>query len=233
MNKLEEFEKRINYTFKNKKLLRTALTHKSAEYEHRVRNVNNYNERVEFLGDAILEHIISIKLYKETPSLTEGEMTKFRASIVCERSLSDVMRRLDISKYMNIGRCEEATNGRDKDAILADMFEAVLGAVYLDSDFITAEKYCLALLDNTYEDVINGRGLFSDYKTKLQELYQSKGCKNIEYRVVNTEGPDHAKIYNVELYVEDKLLGNGSGKNKKEAEQQAARKALQGSNEEN
>lgn len=226
MNKYKEFEKKLEYTFNNIELLKTALTHKSAEYEKRVRDLNNYNERLEFLGDAILEHIISEALFNIKPSLTEGEMTKFRASIVCERSLSNVMRKLGTSDYMNIGRCEEVTNGRDKDALLADMFEAVLGSVYMDSDFQTAKKVCLRLLDKTYTDVINGQGMFTDYKTKLQEKFQVNGSIKIEYKVENEEGPDHDKTYVIGLYVEDKRLGVGKGKNKKEAQQLAAKEAL-------
>ncbi len=223
----KNFESKLNYIFNDKELLKTALTHKSAEYEHRVRNVNNYNERLEFLGDAILEHIISDKLYKHKPSLNEGQMTKFRASIVCERALSNVMRNLNISEYMNIGRCEEATNGRNKDALLADMFEAVLGAIYLDSDFETARTVCFGLLKETYEDVISGRGLFSDYKTKLQEVCQVNGSVTIEYRVLEQKGPDHSKTYTIGVYLENELLGTGTGKNKKEAQQAAAKEALQ------
>lgn len=227
MDKYLEFEEKIKYTFKNKKLLKTALTHKSYAYEQEKPTVNDYNERLEFLGDAILEHIISDRLYRVEPCFNEGTMSKKRASIVCEKSLSEAMRKINISKYMNIGKCEIATNGRDKDAIIADMFEAVLGAIYLDSDYETAKKHCERMLDSTIEDVIAGRGSLVDYKTKLQEKLQVNGNIKIEYKVVKETGPDHNKHYYIELLVEDKLLSRGEGKNKKEAQQNAAKNALE------
>ncbi|MEG0073017.1 MAG: ribonuclease III [Clostridia bacterium] len=222
----EEIEKTLTYKFNDIKLLKAAITHKSAEYEHKVRDVNRFNERLEFLGDAILEHVISEQLYRIEPSLTEGQMTKFRSSMVCEKALSDTMRKLGTSKYMIMGKCEEVTNGRDKDAILADMFEAILGAVYIDSDFDTARRVCLYLLKNTYNDVIKGIGAFTDYKTMLQEKFQVNGDVKIEYVVVKEEGPDHMKTYQIDVYINDKFYGRGEGKNKKEAQQVAASNAL-------
>ncbi len=226
MDKYSEFEEKIGYKFKNKDLLRTALTHKSFAYEQENPNVNDYNERLEFLGDAVLEHIISIKLYKVIPFFNEGTMSKKRASIVCEKSLSEVMRKINIAKYMNIGKCEIVTNGRDKDAIIADMFEAILGAIYLDSDFETAKEYCERMLKTTFDDVVAGRGNLIDYKTKLQEKLQRNGNIKIEYKVKDEYGPDHDKHYVIELYVEDKVVSTGEGKNKKEAQQDAAKNAL-------
>lgn len=227
MNKYEEFEEKIGYTFKDKSLLKTALTHKSYAYEQDNPTVNDYNERLEFLGDAILEHIISDRLYRIKPYFNEGTMSKKRASIVCEKSLSEAMRKINISKYMNIGRCEIVTNGRDKDAIIADMFEAVLGAIYLDSDYETAKNHCEKMLNSTIEDVIAGRGNLIDYKTKLQEKLQVNGNIKIEYKVKSESGPDHNKHYVIELLVEDKVISTGEGRNKKEAQQEAAKNALE------
>ena len=226
MDKYIEFEEKIGYKFKDKNLLKTALTHKSYAYEQDNPTVNDYNERLEFLGDAILEHIISEKLYKVKPFFNEGTMSKKRASIVCEKSLSEAMRKINIAKYMNIGKCEIVTNGRDKDAIIADMFEAILGAIYLDSDFETAKLYCEKMLKTTFDDVVAGRGSLIDYKTKLQEKLQKNGNIKIEYKVKDEYGPDHDKHYVVELYVEDKVISTGEGKNKKEAQQDAAKNAL-------
>lgn len=226
MDKYIEFEEKIGYKFKDKNLLKTALTHKSYAYEQDNPTVNDYNERLEFLGDAILEHIISEKLYKVKPFFNEGTMSKKRASIVCEKSLSEAMRKINIAKYMNIGKCEIVTNGRDKDAIIADMFEAILGAIYLDSDFETAKIYCEKMLQTTFDDVVAGRGNLIDYKTKLQERLQKNGNIKIEYKVKDEYGPDHDKHYVIELYVEDKMISTGEGKNKKEAQQDAAKNAL-------
>lgn len=226
MDKYIEFEEKIGYKFKDKNLLKTALTHKSYAYEQDNPTVNDYNERLEFLGDAILEHIISEKLYKVKPFFNEGTMSKKRASIVCEKSLSEAMRKINIAKYMNIGKCEIVTNGRDKDAIIADMFEAILGAIYLDSDFETAKIYCEKMLQTTFDDVVAGRGNLIDYKTKLQEKLQKNGNIKIEYKVKDEYGPDHDKHYVIELYVEDKMISTGEGKNKKEAQQDAAKNAL-------
>lgn len=226
MDKYIEFEEKIGYKFKDKNLLKTALTHKSYAYEQDNPTVNDYNERLEFLGDAILEHIISEKLYKVKPFFNEGTMSKKRASIVCEKSLSEAMRKINIAKYMNIGKCEIVTNGRDKDAIIADMFEAILGAIYLDSDFETAKIYCEKMLQTTFDDVVAGRGNLIDYKTKLQEKLQKNGNIKIEYKVKDEYGPDHDKHYIIELYVEDKMISTGEGKNKKEAQQDAAKNAL-------
>lgn len=227
MKDLTQFEKRLEYSFKNKELLTSAITHKSYAFEKKCQNINEYNERLEFLGDSILEHIISVKLYNIKPELNEGNMSKKRALIVCEKSLSDVMRKLNMSLYMRIGKCEEVTGGRDKDAILADMFESVLGAIYLDSDFETAREFCLKMLNETFENAVTGHIENQDFKTILQEKLQVNGNIDIEYKVIKELGPDHDKSYEVEVYANKKALGKGIGKNKKLAEQKAAHVALE------
>ena len=168
-----EVEKKIGYVFANKELLKTALTHKSYAYEKGNTEYSCYNERLEFLGDAILEHVVSVYLYNVTPLLKEGVMSKKRAEIVCEKSLSDVIKKNGLSKHVMLGKCEISTGGNKKDAILADMFEAILGAIYLDGGFELAEKTCLSFLEQTIIAVLNEKESL-DYKTRLQELLQKK-----------------------------------------------------------
>ena len=222
---LEEFEKKLGYTFKNKKSLKTALTHKSYAFEHGTLEAGLYNERIEYLGDAILEHIISDVLYHHEPILNEGNMTKKRAEIVCEKSLSDAFCAVQGDKYIFVGKCENAISKKRQDAIIADAFEAVLGAVYLDSDFETAKSLALKLLDKQIKDSLSGKALVIDYKTKLQELLQKNGNINIKYVVTKEEGPDHDKTFYIDVLVNDKVCGSGIGKNRKGAEQKAAHEA--------
>ena len=220
-----EIEKKIGYIFTNKELLRTALTHKSYAYEIGETAFSCYNERLEFLGDAILEHIVSIELYNITPSLKEGVMSKKRAEIVCEKSLSNVVRRVGMAKHVRLGKCETTTGGNKKDAILADMFEAILGAIYLDGGFEKAQETCLKLLGQTIIEVLNEKESL-DYKTRLQELLQKNGTVKIEYVLDRESGKDHAKTFCSSVYFEGEKIGDGSGKTKKASEQAAAAVAL-------
>ena len=220
-----EIEKKIGYTFINKELLKVALTHKSYAYEKGDTSSACYNERLEFLGDAILEHIISIYLYGITPLLKEGVMSKKRAEIVCEKSLSNVVRELGLSKFIRLGKCEITTGGNKKDAILADMFEAILGAIYLDADFAVAEKKCLGLLESTILKILNEKDSL-DYKTRLQEVLQKNGTVKIEYILDKEIGKAHAKTFFSSVYFEGEKIGEGSGKTKKASEQAAAAVAL-------
>ncbi len=226
-NKLIYLQSKLQYIFNDISLLKMALTHKSYAYEQGKTSVDAYNERIEFLGDAILEHIISDKLYSCTPMLKEGEMTKKRAAIVCEASLSQALRRIDGQEYIYLGKCEKTTNGKLKDAIIADAFEAILGAIYLDGGYEIASATCLRLLDKEIDTVLKNGHLNEDYKTRLQELLQKHGNVNIEYRLVKEEGPEHDKTFAVELYFNGKKIGEGIGKNKKQAEQHAAQNALE------
>jgi len=208
-----------------------ALTHKSFAYEHDDPNYDKYNERIEFLGDAILEHIISDLLFNHVPELSEGEMSKMRAAIVCEASLSQALKRVGGHEYIYLGKCEKNSNGKMKDAIVADAFEAILGAIYIDGGYEIARDICLELLDNEINTVLSGGNLNTDYKTKLQEILQKNGNCKIEYKLVKEEGPEHDKTFTIDVYFNDKKIGTGVGKSKKHAEQEAAKFALQNGGE--
>ena len=225
--KLLRLQSKLKYIFNDLSLLKLALTHKSYAYEKLDSNQKEYNERIEFLGDAILEHIISDMLYNNSMNFSEGEMTKKRAAIVCEASLSQAMKRINAQEYIYLGKCEQTTNGKMKDAIIADAFEAILGAIYIDGGYEIARDICLELLDVEIKTVLAGGNLNVDYKTKLQEILQKHGSVKITYGTINEEGPEHDKTFTVELLYNDKKIGQGIGKNKKQAEQNAAKQALE------
>ncbi len=224
---LEELEKKIEYAFRDKSLLRLAFTHKSYAHEKKRVEKDQYNERIEFLGDAILELIISEQLYAVTPLLSEGDMTKKRAQIVCEQSLSEAFKSIDAENYLLLGRCEIATDGKRKNAIIADAFEALLGAIYLDSGYETAKKVALKILNTQIDNTLKGNNISADYKTKLQELLQKKGNMNIEYIVLDENGPDHEKIFSCAVKIDTIICGKGEGKSRKLAEQNAAKEAYE------
>lgn len=220
-----DFEKKIQYTFKNKELLNKALTHSSFCREYGTEGKNN-NERLEFLGDAFFDAIISVELYKLLEKVDEGKLTKTRALIVCEKSLAQVARRLDIGAYLNMGKGEEHSGGRQRESILADAVEAVVGAIYLDGGFEEVFRFVSREFAQTIEDALAGR-LFTDYKTQVQEVLQKRGKKVIiSYHLDKEEGPDHDKTFYVHLTCNGRVLGCGSGKSKKEAEQNAARETF-------
>ncbi len=227
-----EFEKKIKYTFENKELLNKALTHSSCDREHRGKTVNN-NERLEFLGDAFFDAVISAQLYRLLSQDDEGKLTKTRALIVCEKSLAVVARRLEIGKYINMGHGEEFSGGRNRDSILADAVEAVIGAIFLDGGYNNVEEFITREFKETVEDALEGK-LFADYKTRVQETLQKRGQKTeIAYILDKEEGPDHDKTFYVHLVCNGKVLGKGSGKSKKEAEQNAAKATLERSIDKN
>jgi ribonuclease-3 len=226
MLSLIDIEKKIGYVFKNKELLKTALTHKSYAYERTGEDVSKYNERLEFLGDAILEHIVSIYLYNVEPKLKEGVMSKKRAEIVCEASLSRIIRERSLAKDIRLGKCEINTGGNKKDAILADMFEAILGAVYLDGGYDEANRVCLDMIKSTIDYVVSKEDTL-DYKTRLQEILQRNGNVKIEYVLEKEQGKDHAKMFFSAVYFNDNKIGEGSGKTKKLSEQNAAKQAIE------
>lgn len=228
-NKLLELEEKLQYIFNDISLLKMALTHKSYAYEDQNNSNKIYNERIEFLGDAILEHIISDLLYTHKPLFSEGEMSKKRAAIVCESSLSAAMKRIGAQEYIYLGKCELSTNGKTKDAIIADAFEAILGSIYLDGGYDIAKHIALNLLDKEINDVLNGKEINIDHKTKLQEKLQENGTVKIEYILDNEYGPEHDKTFEVSVYFNNKKIGSGIGKNKKQAEQLAAKYALENS----
>ncbi len=218
---LTELENTIGYTFKNKNLLYQALTHSSYANEQKINKRGDY-ERIEFLGDAVLELVSSHYLYQKYPDKKEGELTKLRASMVCEPALAYCAQDIHLEKYLILGKGEEATGGRHRESIIADVMEAIIGAIFLDSGLDAAkahiEKY---ILDNPEE-----KKIFYDSKSVLQEMVQKDGVKDLRYEICGESGPEHDKIFESAVYVGDKKLGEGSGRTKKAAEQKAAYQAI-------
>ena len=219
---LAEFEKNIGYEFKDKILLRTALTHTSYANEKKIPS----NEKLEFLGDAVLEFITSKYLYKNYKNLREGEMTKVRATVVCEESLYNVATKHNFSDFLFLGKGEKACHGNTKVAILADSVEAVIAAIFLDSNIENAEKFIIENLKDAIEIASKNVGK-KDYKTVLQEKLQEHGSVHIEYNIINESGPDHNKTFTAEVKLNGKVLAEGTGSTKKQAEMEAAHKALE------
>ena len=217
-----ELEKTIDYSFKNKRLLKTALTHSSYANENKM---DYYNERLEFLGDSVLGIVISDHLFVNNPNLPEGKLTKTRARIVCETSLDKTSRSIGLGDYLFLGKGEELTGGRSRTSILADAFEALIAAIYLDSGFEQAKYFILCRMKSIIDEAVNDK-LFIDYKTHLQELIQKRSSGRLNYQIYKEEGPDHAKIFFSRVTVNGSEIGNGKGNNKKEAEQEAAQMAL-------
>lgn len=222
--RINELEKVIGYTYKDKKNLMLAMTHSSFANENRD-VVLESNERLEFLGDAVLNIVISERIYKSCSDLAEGEMTKARANIVCESTLVICSNNIDIGKYLLLGKGEELTGGRTRVSILSDAFEAVIGSIYIDGGFKEAKSFILRNMNKIIEDSISG-AMFMDYKTQLQEEVQKKVNQKIAYEIIDEKGPDHSKTFITQVKVEDKVMGVGEGKSKKESEQNAARVAL-------
>ncbi len=218
---LEALEERMGYSFQNRALLRQALTHSSFSNEQRINRGKNY-ERLEFLGDAVLELVTSEFLYKTHRLVPEGELTKMRASMVCEPSLAICARDMELGQFMLLGRGEEAMGGRDRDSIISDVMEAVIGAVYLDGGMEAARSFVNRFVLADLAD----RQLFYDSKSSLQELVQGKLKKELSYEMLEESGPEHDKLFRVSVHMDDRVLGTGEGKTKKAAEQQAAYKAL-------
>jgi len=214
---------KIDYNFKNKKYLDIALTHSSFAHEAKAGLENN--ERFEFLGDAVLELVISGFIFRQFPEMPEGELTKLRASIVCETSLAKKARQINMGECIKLGRGEEHTGGRNRDSILADAMEALFGAVYLDSGIYSARDFIINIMQDS---IFEARKSFKsrDCKTHLQEIIQSRSKEAVEYNIISETGPAHEKVFTVEVVHCGKILGSGSGKNKKEAEQNAAADAI-------
>lgn len=224
MNNLE-FQKNIKYEFSNPNYLDKALTHSSFAQEKKER-CGKDNERLEFLGDAFFDAIISEELFKNLTNVDEGKLTKLRASIVCEKSLANQGKKLNVGKFLKMGKGEERMGGRERESIIADAMEAIMAAIFLDGGFEEAKRFVLGTFEETIQDAISGK-LTMDYKTELQESLQINGDVKIFYHIDKEEGPDHDKIFYVSLLVEGKQLGKGIGKSKKEAEQNAAKYALE------
>ena len=222
---LKEFEKNIRYEFENKDLLVKALTHTSYAYENNVES----NEKLEFLGDSILEFISSKYLYNNYKNLKEGEMTKVRATVVCEESLYKVAIKHNFSDFLNLGKSESSNQANLSKAILADSVEALIAAIYLDSNLENAEKFIIENLKEAIEIASKNVGN-KDYKTVLQEKLQIHGNVNIKYNIISESGPDHNKIFESKVECNGKVLGTGKGKNKKASEMMAAKNALENLN---
>jgi len=221
---LKDFEKRLGYKFRRRENLKRALMHKSYANEHRL-PPTDHNERYEYLGDAVLELTVSHLLMERFPDHPEGELSKLRAAIVNEGQLAELAKSLGLGEKLYLGKGEDNTGGRDKPSLLSDAFEAVLGAIYLDRGFEKAFK----VVRNLYSGVLDragGVGFVRDYKTRLQEVSQSRFRVVPRYRMVRTFGPDHRKTFEVNLYINDDLWGVGKGGSKKSAEQDAAMIAL-------
>ena len=224
---MEKLEEKIGYRFHDRSLLTTALTHSSYANEHHAQGAECY-ERLEFLGDSILGLTTADFLYRHEPELPEGRMTRLRAELVCETSLHRVALRLGLGEYMRLGKGEELTGGRERPSILADMVEAIIAALYLDSGMERARAF---VYEHILKDAEIGEAHRSvDYKTQLQELVQSKSGQRIAYTLVGESGPDHDKRFSFMVSVNGKNVGEGTGRTKKEAEQEAARMALEGWN---
>ena len=223
-DKLKQFEHQSGYVFKDLTLLRKAFTHSSYANEHRAHQVP-CNERLEFLGDAVLNIIISDYIFCTYPALPEGELTRIRASVVCEGSLAKCARELKIGDFLLLGKGEALTGGRDRESILSDAFEAVLGAIYCDSGLLKAQAWVLDQFMMTIQAAEEGT-VFRDYKTLLQEHVQRISDEKITYHIDKESGPDHNKKFYIKILYGEKVIGRGCGRSKKEAEQKAAYEAL-------
>ncbi len=223
--KLEELQKNIGYYFNDIELLETALTHSSYANENKL-HISKCNERLEFLGDTIVNLVTSEYLYNKYPFYPEGELTKIRAKVVCEPSLAFIARKLNLGEYLYLGKGEEATGGRNRESILADSSEAISGAIFLDSSYETVREYLLNNFETYIVTAVAKGNLFVDYKTDLQERLQKVSRAKVEYVVVKEEGPDHNKIFYMDVMINKETIGSGFGRNKKEAEQMAAKEAL-------
>lgn len=219
---MKTLEERIGYTFRDRSLLENALTHSSYANEHREAGMPS-NERLEFLGDSILGLVVADHLYRTRPDLPEGDLTRIRAALVCEGSLVEVAKGLDLGSYLKLGRGEESGGGRHRPSIQADAVEAMLAAVYLDGGIGQARRLIHELIvDQEQERTAAGR----DYKTALQELVQRTSGQVLAYRLIGESGPDHAKTFEMEVLLNGTAIGSGSGRSKKEAEQAAAKTAV-------
>lgn len=218
---IEKLEEKIGYTYRNKELLYQALTHSSFSNEQKINKSRDY-ERLEFLGDAVLELVSSDFLFHNNPDMPEGKLTRMRASMVCEPALAFCARDLQLHEYIRLGKGEEMTGGRHRDSIISDVMEAVIGSLYLDGGFETAHDFIHRFILSDLEDKI----LFYDAKTVLQEMIQENPQGSLNYRLIREEGPDHDKSFMVEACINGKPVSQGVGRTKKAAEQQAAYEAI-------
>ena len=219
---MKELEKKLNYTFKNSELLKNALTHSSYANENRAEGISS-NERLEFLGDSVLGFVTAKHLYSMQPTLSEGKMTRLRAELVCEQSLHGVALDLDLGRYLRMGHGEEKNGGRTRPSILADAVEAVIAAMFLDGGIAAPESFIERMILSP--ESIEAHHA-ADYKTELQELVQQRSGQVLTYAPTGESGPDHAKVFSASVSLNGEIIGEGSGRTKKEAEQAAACQAL-------
>lgn len=217
-----ELEEKIGYTFRNPQLLEQALTHSSFANEGKKHGHNN--ERLEFLGDSVLSVIVARHLFLTYKDLPEGELTKLRASLVCEKALDVFAGQIGLGKYLRLGKGEEMTGGRERPSILADAFEALLAAIYIDGGYEAAQTFVLGFIPRNLD--VRRKNKLSDYKTALQEIIQQNREERVEYVLVDEHGPDHAKVFTAEVLLNSNVIGRGTGSSKKQAEQNAAHEAL-------
>ena len=223
MPPLSDLQQRIAYTFSDPELLERALTHKSYANENKV---PYHNERMEFLGDSVLNLIVSEYLMKTCPDSAEGALSRLRASVVSEPALAGVAREIGLGNHLLLGKGEEQTGGRNKDSLLSDCLEALIASIYLDRGMDATEDFVIRFFDGLIKKACTTR-VSLDYKTELQELCQERLKQLPEYRVASETGPDHQKQFEVEVWLKGQLSGHGAGKSKKEAEQKAAKEALE------
>lgn len=218
---LKELQDKINYQFNDEQLLFTALTHSSYANEHKLHKIH-HNERLEFLGDAVLEIVSSDFLFKNFPDMAEGQMSKKRASLVCEPTLAYCARQITLGKYLMLGKGEDMGGGRNRDSILSDALEAVIGSIYLDGGLEKASAFIMANVLNDIEH----KAMFQDSKTILQEILQKEHKEPITYEVVDTTGPEHNRMFVMQVKLGDCVIGKGSGRTKQAAGQEAAYHAI-------
>lgn len=223
---LQAFCKWLGIEMHDLSLLDMALTHTSYAHEAKGMSKPQHNERIEFLGDSVLSVIVSTYMYNNFANLSEGQLTKLRAHLVCEGSLFEYAKKMRLGDFLLLGKGEELSGGRERPSILADAFESVLGAYYLDQGFAKAQEYLLGMMQKEI-DFICTHGICSDYKTRLQEYLQRDGDVAIAYQLIGSTGPEHNKVFASEVLLKGKVIGSGSGRTKKDAEQQAAKNALE------
>lgn len=218
---LKELQQKIDYQFKDENLLFTAVTHSSYANEHKLHKIH-HNERLEFLGDAVLEIVSSDFLFKNFPDMAEGQMSKKRASLVCEPTLAYCARQIGLGKYLMLGKGEDMGGGRNRDSILSDALEAVIGSIYLDGGINKASKFIMTHVLNDIEH----KAMFQDSKTILQEILQKNHRDPITYEVVDMKGPEHNRMFVMQVKLGDAVIGQGSGRTKQAAGQEAAYHAI-------
>jgi len=224
----DQLERTIGYTFRNPQYLKEALTHSSYSNENKSKGIKPpWNERLEFLGDSVLSIVVSGYLFESYQDIQEGELTKIRAAVVCEKSLSKLASKIELGEYIYLGYGEALNNGRKRPSILADAFEALLAAIYLDAgeDFAPVSDFLLPYVREELQ-VIRSNSVFVDYKTTLQQIVQQVEGERLEYILIEEKGPDHDKIFTVEARLNSNVIGRGSAHSKREAEQNAAKEAL-------